>query len=275
MVGPGVAGILIALVGLGPVLGIDAVSFLLFAIALLTISRSAIHPAATEPGPENPGDQATTAGGLRRATWLLQYPDIAGIFALTALFHILYGPFVVGLPLLVAARTGASSTAAVLGSLWSAFGLGAVLGGLLAGHRPALATSRTAALIAAGWGAVTVVVALPAHLGIAVGAMLVGGMIYAPYLAIVSTIMQQRLHRRRLAEASAYLSSLTGLAGPLGTLLGGVTVAVVGARWSLTAAGATLLAAGVGFAVRFGAATAPRTPGGALVTGGATQRAEA
>jgi MFS family permease len=213
-----------------------------------------------------------TAGRFgTRATWLLQYPDIAGIFALTALFHVLYGPFVVGLPLLVAARTGASSTATVLGALWSAFGLGAVLGGLLAGHRLSLATARTAALIAAGWGGVTVVVALPAHLGVAVVAMLVGGMIYAPYLAIVSTIMQHRLHRRRLAEASAYLSSLTGLAGPFGTLLGGVTVAVAGARWTLTAAGGTLVAVGVGFAVRFGATTAPRTPGGTVAGDEATQ----
>jgi len=249
MLGPVSAGLLAALIGLGPVLGIDALSFLLFAAMLATI-----RPAEAHAG----GDVASqvvvppfVAGGRfrLRSMWLLQHPDVVGLFGLTAVFYALYGPFVVALPLLVAARAP-GSTATVLGGLYSAFGVGAVIGGLIGGNRPTLVSPRVAALIAAGWGVTTVAVALPVPLPVVAAAMFAGGFVYAPYPAIVSTVMQRQLPSGRLAEASAYFSSVTAIALPAGTLLGGVAVVSAGPAAVLGAAGATLIAVGVIAAVQ-------------------------
>lgn len=238
MVGPALAGILIAATDAGLVLGIDALSFLVFAMVLLTV-RSA--PA--------PSQQADVEDKARRGIgWLRDYPTILGLFILVALFLILYGPFVVGLPLIAEQRAGQWSAETVLGVLWSAFGIGAVLGNLLVGARRSLAHSRTAALIAAAWGAVTIVVAVPAHLAVALIAMLIGGLVYAPYTAILSTVMQRHLPESRLKEASAYYVAVTSSAGPLGTLLGGLLVASVSATSGLAIDGAVLVAVGLAMA---------------------------
>ncbi len=267
MLGPAVAGVLAAIVGPGPVLAIDAVSFLLFAAVLLAVPASASRPRRVEePGGATASSPGTLAVGWRWrwAGWLAGYRTVVGLFALTAVFHALYGPFVVGLPLLVEQRAGGLPTAAALGLLWSAFGVGAVLGGLAAGGRVSLASPRAAALIAAGWGAATIIVAVPAPLALAGGAMFAGGVIYAPYLAIVNTVMQRQLPPHRLPEAGAYYSSVTGIAGPVGTLVAGGIVAGVGPTTSLLGAGGVLVAAGLLAAAGFGseAEVAPSPPDG-------------
>jgi DHA3 family macrolide efflux protein-like MFS transporter len=248
MLGPGSAGVLVALLGPGPVLGVDAASFLLFAAAL-----GAVRPTGrTAAGDGVAGDAALAAvapfrAGRRfrlRSAWLVQHRDVARLFGLTAVFYALYGPFVVALPLLVADRDPAS-TATILGGLWSAFGVGAIIGGLVGGGRPSLASPRVAGLIAAGWGVTTVAVALPAPLPVAAAAMFAGGVVYAPYLAIVSTVMQRQLPAGRLAEASAYFSSVTAVAVPAGTLLGGAAVVSAGPATVLGATGAALIGVGL------------------------------
>jgi len=279
MLGPVSAGLLAALIGLGPVLGLDALSFLLFAVAL-----AIVRPAGGDAG----GDAASRVvappfvPGRRfrlRSAWLLQHRDVVGLFGLTAVFYALYGPFVVALPLLVAARAP-DSTATVLGGLFSAFGVGAVIGGLLGGNRPSLVSPRVAALIAAGWGVTTVAVALPVPLPVVAVAMVAGGFVYAPYAAIVSTVMQQQLPADRLAEASAYFSSVTSIAIPAGTLLGGVAVVSAGPAAVLGAAGATLIAVGSIAALRArrhisaGMADVSPAPVGLTPPQPATERAE-
>ncbi|MGH8994343.1 MAG: MFS transporter [Acidimicrobiia bacterium] len=260
MLGPAVAGVLAAVIGPGPVLAIDATTFLLFVAALLSIPAATIPP--REVADSRVGSAALPAARRWRwAGWLGSYRTVAGLFLLTGIFHALYGPFVVSLPLLVQERAGALAPAAALGLLWSAFGVGAVLGGLAGGSRASLASPRSAALIVAGWGAATVAVGLPAHLAVAGAAMFAGGAVYGPYIAIVSTVMQQHLPPHRLAEASAYYHSVTGVVGPLGTLAGGVVVAGLGPSPSLFAAGGLLIGFGLAAAARLGTASTPATPG--------------
>lgn len=239
MLGPALAGVLIALIGAGAALGIDALSFLFFVVALLLIPPGA---AAMKAQYGEHVERSTTAKGVK---WLLRYRSVAGLFGLTAVFYALYGPFVVGLPLLAAERGGNLPAATVLGFLWSAFGVGAVIGGLLAGNRASLANARVAALISVGWGVATVFVALPTHVLVAVGAMFFGGLVYAPYSAIVSTVMQRQLPPDRLNQASAYYSSITNSAGPAGILAGGLVAVAIGPSITMLAAGGLLVTAGL------------------------------
>ncbi|MFF1556258.1 MFS transporter [Streptomyces sp. NPDC058279] len=249
MVGPALAGLLISLTDAGLVLGIDALSFLLYSALLLTL------PGGPREPQERRGEthrRARLGEGRRRRLFgggLRDQPAVLGLFVLAALFLLLYGPFVVGLPLIAQERAGGRSAESVLGGLWAAFGIGAVLGNLLVGAaRRAPAHGRYAALIAAAWGAVTVVVAVPTHLAVAWAAMLVGGLVYAPFPAIISTVMQQRLPERHLKEAGAYYVALTSTFGPLGTLLGGILIASVSAGPGLAVDGALLVAVGLAMA---------------------------
>jgi hypothetical protein len=77
---------------------------------------------------------------------------------------------------------------------------------------------------------------------------LVGGFVYAPYNAIVSTVMQRTLPPQRLAEAGAYLDSLKSATVPVGIFLGGLATAVMGSSATLIAAGAILCVAGLAIA---------------------------
>ncbi|THA49787.1 MFS transporter [Streptomyces sp. A1136] len=182
-----------------------------------------------------------------------------GLFVPAALFLLLYGPFVVGLPLMARERAGGGSAESVLGGLWAAFGVGAALGSLLVGGLRAPARGWYAALVAAAWGAVTAIVAVPAHLALAWVAMPIGGLVHAPFPAIVSTVMQQHLPERRLKEDGAYCVALTSTFGPLGTLLGGVLIASASAVAGLTVDGALLVAVGLVMAWLLRSDPAPTT----------------
>lgn len=259
MAGPALAGVLVAVTDATFVLGLDAATFLFYAVLLLTIrqpvSMTAEVPDVTaglQKDAELTAETAPTAPVQRRGvSWLRDYPAVASLLLLTAVFFTLYGPFVVGLPLVADRYADASGleSATLLGFLWSAFGVGAVIGGVLAGGRRSLARFRVAALISSLWGLATLVVALPTHLAVALAAMFLGGFVYAPYGAILSTVMQDQLPEDRLKEASAYHSTISSSAIPLGTLVGGAVIAWAGVTAALVAAGVLLIAVGVTLAL--------------------------
>jgi hypothetical protein len=154
-VGPVLAGVVVAVVGAGAALGIDALSFLAYAVLLLEMPASAVQAGS---GPHGARPVVAGTGWWRNRA-------VLALFVITAVMLVLYGPFVVGLPIIVEQRSVALPTVTMLGLTWSAFGLGAVLGGLAAGGIAALATTRAAALIAAGWGACVLAVGIPAPTG--------------------------------------------------------------------------------------------------------------
>ncbi|MFD5429141.1 MFS transporter [Streptomyces sp. NPDC127084] len=241
LIGPVTAGFICTWFGPGLALGLDALSFLFFAVTLLLIPRSA----ATRPpqgAHQDAGPEPAKSMGVLQS---LRVPSIGMLFGLTAVFHVLYGPFVVGLPLIVEERSFGPETGAALGILWSAFGVGAVVGGVVAGRFTGLAQVRIAALSAAGWGVTMFIVAMPVHFSVALVAMFLGGLAYAPYGPIVSTIMQRGLSPAQLNEVSSYYGSMTSVASPLGTFVGGAAVGLVGASNSILSVGLTLAAVGV------------------------------
>lgn len=248
MFGPALAGVLIAAVGTGPALLLDAISFLGFASLLITIRRASpdTYPAGSA---ESDPDMPVTTAPFRFRQWL-QYRPVLILFTITGIMVLLYGPFVVSLPILAQERAGSLASATVLGLLWSGFGVGAVVGGLLQGANASLATIRAAALISAGWGFCTLVMGLPGPIVLCGAAMVLGGFIYAPYNAIVSTVMQHTLPERRLAEASAYLESIKGITLPLGLMAGGGVILAVGASATLILSGALLTGIGLVIATR-------------------------
>jgi MFS family permease len=141
LIGPAVAGIVVAAVQTGPAFAFDAASFAVAAGALLLIRGGRRAPAA---GQHRTADGAAPEGLLQTIRSGLAYawgdPPVRALLLLTAAFNFAFtGPVSVGLPYLADTRFEGGSVA--LGLMLSSFGAGAVTGALLAGslrHVPRL-----------------------------------------------------------------------------------------------------------------------------------------
>jgi MFS family permease len=129
LIGPALAGLVIASVQLGVAFVVDAVSFAIAATALLFVlggRRAAPAEGGDAPRPNLLG---TIGAGLRFA-W--SDPAVRSLVLLTAAFNFAFnGPLLVGLPFL--AENGLGGGSATFGILLSAFGAGSVLGAAGAG----------------------------------------------------------------------------------------------------------------------------------------------
>jgi len=123
--GPALAGVTIAVLGVGPCFLINAASFVVVIVALLLMRVSEMHPAVREP----------PAKGQFRAglAYVRKSPELLSVLLMTALLFGLAWEFEVALPLF--ARYVFDGNAATYGLLASAVGVGAVVGGLESARR--------------------------------------------------------------------------------------------------------------------------------------------
>lgn len=131
-VGPALAGVLVATAGTGAAFVIDAASFAIATLALLLVDRDAtsLSPAvASAPhAPAGSGMLRTIRAGLAYA-W--RDPGMRSLILLSAAFNLAFsGPVQVGLPWLANVRFG---DPVALGTMFSGWGLGALVGSVLAG----------------------------------------------------------------------------------------------------------------------------------------------
>ena len=232
ILGPVLAGLLLARVAPGWLLALDAASF-----AFLGAQAWRTH--ADAPTTEQPVDARAAESGFR----LLRRHDLLGLIVLTWLFFFLYGPVEDALPVYVAHDLHAH--ARLLGVYWTSFGVGALASTLLTGALRGRATRRVTLLIVAGWGACLVPFAF-APVGVSVACFAVGGLVYGPFVPLTYALFQSITTTANLPSVLAARSAALSVATPLGTAMGGPIVAGLGAGWTLTASGAaTVLLAAV------------------------------
>jgi MFS family permease len=246
VVGPVLAGGLTAWAGPGWVIAADAASFAVLAVTC----RSATSP--VPPSPAKPSPVSTQAAqppaSMATSGWraILSNRRLAGLLTVTCVFFFLYGPVEVALPIHIAQEIPGS--AALLGTFWATFGIGAIIGGLGAGllrHQP-LWTVVAAIII--GWGAALLPLGLtdavlPGLVGFAVG-----GLIYGPFTAICTVLFQGSSPPHLLSRVLATRTALTTPSTALGTLLGGPVVAAIGGRHTLLASALLTIALGIAVA---------------------------
>jgi MFS family permease len=151
LIGPALAGVVVALVQTGPAFVVDAVSFAVAALALVFVvgGRRVAKPTSSEGSEKPPSILATIRAGIGYA-W--SDPAVRSLVLLTAAFNFAFtGPLSVGLPFMAQHSLGGGS--ATFGILLSGFGAGALLGAVTAGsirRVPRLGT--TVLLIAIGLG---------------------------------------------------------------------------------------------------------------------------
>lgn len=223
VMGPALAGALIASTGLAACFIINAATYLVVIGSLLLMRRDEFHH--TELVVEKRGVRKGLAYAART-------PVVREALVMMAVIAILTYEFSVTLPAFVKLELGGG--AAGLAYLMSAMGIGAALGGIItAGRRgDGLGTLSIAAL---GFGIVTALVGASPNLTVAAACMLFVGVFSAWFTALSNGILQMQcdqLMRNRVMAlwSTAFLgSSLIG-----GPLMGWVAE-VAGARWSLAA----------------------------------------
>jgi len=244
IVGPAVAGLLLARIAPAWLLGFDAATF-----AFLGAQAWRTH--TDTPTAEQPVDaRAAAPGGSPRGYpgfRLLRRNGLLGLIVLTWLFFFLYGPVEDALPVYVAHDLQAP--ARLLGAYWTSFGVGALVSTLLVGTLRGRATRRVTLLIVAGWGACLVPFAF-APTAATLVCFAVGGLVYGPFIPLTYALSQSITTTENLPSVLAARSAALVVADPLGTAIGGPIVASLGARWTLTASGAaTVLLAALAAAV--------------------------
>ncbi len=125
IIGPAVAGILIATVGDGVCFLVNAASFVAVVGSLLTMDRSALNPT-----PPTPRARGQLRGGLR---YVASTPSLAVPLLMMAAVGCLTYEFQVSLP--VMASRGLHAGSAGFGFMTASMGVGAVLGGLVVAAR--------------------------------------------------------------------------------------------------------------------------------------------
>ena len=239
IVGPAIAGVLIALIGVGPCFGVNALSFGAMLLALGTMNVAALHN--PRRAPREPG-QLRAAFAHVRETPALWIPLGAMVLVGTLSFN-----FQVLLPLL-ASQTwhGTASTYALL---TTAMGVGSVLGALAAGARNRVSPQL---LVGAAtlFGAVELAAAVAPVLPLQVALLIPLGAVSVTFAAGVNSTLQlgadPLLRGRVMALYSVVFLGSTPIGAPLvgwlaesagpraGLLLGGsaALIAAVGARFA-------------------------------------------
>lgn len=226
LVGPAVAGVLVAAIGSGWVFIINAVSFIpvLWAIA-------ALRPAEFTPFTK----KATGRGQLRAGfTYVRRRPDILLVFAMVFLVGTFGFNFAIYTSTMAAVEFGAGSE--VFGVLSSVLAIGSVTGALLAARRdrPRL---RTVTLASAGFGIATIIAAFaPGVITFAVLLVVVGFtsiQMMNTANAYVQTTIAPSMRGRVMA---LYLAIFVG-GTPVGAPLVGAIADLWGPRWSVVAGG--------------------------------------
>ena len=163
VVGPPLAGVLIGWSNAAVVIGVDAVSFMVLAVTY--------RLALPAPGRRVEAPRSRTRGVIRRDRALL------GLVGLSFGFFLLFGPFYVAMPIHIAEDLHAPAT--LLGAYYTAFGIGAVVGGFVTGYLRRWPLWPTTVGVVVAFGAAMLPLGLGAPTGIALASFALAGAIWA------------------------------------------------------------------------------------------------
>ncbi|WP_433055321.1 MFS transporter [Dactylosporangium sp. CS-033363] len=241
--GPMLAGLLIAWFDAAAVLAADAVTFAVLAVSFALVRN---HAALPERERRNhaalPERERRTHAALpereRRSAGLAAIRRDRRLFALMALsfwFFLLFGPVPVAVPLF-------ANSAQEVALLYTAFGVGAVIGAVATGHLPHLPLwpASIGSVLAFGLLLLPLGLSLPRWADLLTLAL--AGLAWAPYPTASMSIFQRLTPAACLPSVLAARGAVLVVSTPLGTLLGAPLVQATGPA-------ATLVTCGVAIAV--------------------------
>ena len=238
--GPALAGFFAALIGPGPTIAIDAVTFAVSAGALLLVRRPLRPAARTEP--------THLLADIREGiSYVLRQPTLRAVLALWTTVSVIYAGLTSGLIFYVTIDRGLGSS--VVGLVLSAFAVGSLGGSLVAARMAFRAVGPVMLVGTVVMGLTIVVVALDAPIPVLVGASLVAGILDANVLVSYLTLRTQLSPDALLGRVGATARTLSVGLMPIGALVAGALLDAIGGTATLALMGGASIAAGLGFAL--------------------------
>jgi MFS family permease len=236
LLGPAVAGFIVARWGEGACFLLNTLSF---AAILFMLTR--IEP--VRPSPAGSDSQASPLlqlkEGFRYASSTIHVRPLLLVIAVASFFAY---PYLTVMP--VFARDLLRGDAGTLGILMSAIGLGALMGALTLALRSGIGgLGRLVCGASAGFGLSVIAFAFSPSLPLSCAALTVSGFCMMVHLAGSNTLLQTFVpHELRGRLMSIYSTAMVGLM-PFGSLLMGWGADRIGARWAVCAGGAAMVTA--------------------------------
>lgn len=235
VIGPAIAGVLIATAGVAPCFALNALTFFFMIAMLAAMDRSLLR---------SPEPAGRSRGQLRRALRHVRTtPDLRIPLALMALVGTLAFNFQVVLPLL-ARFTFHDQHGGIYAALTTAMGLGAVAGALAMGARarprPSFTTAAAVAL-----GVAMALTALAPTLGLALAALVATGAASVAFAASVNSSLQLSVRPRMRGRIMALYAMVFLGSTPIGGPLTGWLAGWAGPRWALALGAVAAVAGGL------------------------------
>lgn len=241
LIGPSVAGMMIAITGEGWCFFVDGVSYL-GVIASLLMMRRGPRTAPRRRG----GVGADLAAGFRYAAGFIPIRDLLLLLALVSLMGM---PYTVLMPIMAAqVLAGGPHT---LGFLMAATGVGALAGAIfLAARKSVLGLGRVIALAAGVFGVGLIAFAASRSVWLSLALLAPTGAGFMIQMAASNTVIQTMVREdMRGRVMSFYTMAFIGTA-PFGSLLAGWASERIGAPRTIALGGAACIAGGLLFALR-------------------------
>ncbi|HUL43614.1 MAG TPA: MFS transporter [Bacteroidota bacterium] len=240
LIGPSIAGIIIAAIGEGLCFLLNAVSYIAVILALLAMkipARSAIQPA----------EQGVMEGFAEGFRYISGFSPIRNILLLLALVSLLGMPYAVLMP--VFARDVLHGGPNTLGFLMGATGVGALSGALmLASRRSVKGLAKWIPIAAAIFGVGLIGFSFSRSLLLSLILLLIAGFGMMVQMASSNTILQTVVEDdKRGRVMSFYTVSFIGMA-PFGSLLAGSVATAIGAPYTVLGSGVVCILGGALFA---------------------------
>ena len=241
LIGPSIAGMLIAVVGEGYCFLIDGISYLaviasLFAMVVAVQSTTRAHE--------------SVLAELREGwDYVRGFRPISSILLLLTVISLVGMPYTALMPIFAGRilRGGAHT----LGFLMGAVGVGALIGAVrLAARTTVLGLGRVLPMTAAGFGASLIAFAASRQLWLSLLLLVVTGFCFMQQMASSNTILQTIVENKKRGRVMSFYSiSFQGIA-PFGSLIAGAAASRIGAPYTLMIGGAICVAGAALFALQ-------------------------
>ncbi|MGH3328386.1 MAG: MFS transporter [Streptomycetales bacterium] len=236
LVGPAIAGLIIASVGVAPVFVINAVSYLALITSLLRMDQATMQPAHEPP--------TRARGQIREGLrYVWSRPELRAAMLLVFVIALLGQNFRVVLPMM--AKDTFHGGAQAYGYLTAMLGLGAILGALGSAARLSV-PPQALGVAAAGFGVMNLAMAMAPSLQLAYLMVAGVGIANLSFNTVARTLLQlnaeRAMHGRVLALHGLVFLGTTPVGGPL---LGWICETWDARAGFLVAGASALVAAGV------------------------------
>ena len=239
LIGPAIAGLVIAAVGEGWCFLIDGVSYFAVVASLLLMH---IKPASIVRTADNMLEQMREGWDYVRT-----FRPIRSILLLFSIVCLMGYSYAVLLPIFAALLHGGAST---LGWLTTASGVGALTSGLsLAARKSVIGLTRMGQVAVAILGAALIFFGLSHRLWLSLVLMVFVGFGLMQGAAISNTVIQSLVPEDKRARVMSYYTTAFFGSAPFGSLLAGVLAHRIGAPHTVMLTGACCVAASIWFAL--------------------------